>query len=152
VEKVLEKLGTTESTTLNVRREECGKIRVGSLLWETPKFVTMEAAQESTAIAAIAVGVSWRSHCPWRRPSRTTRAPSRSPALHPNHLRRALRRCSWRSRRPCRRPSRTIRAFWRSCDQNTQFALSGEEWVYNCRVKLEPSWQAVFFSRSLPSS
>jgi hypothetical protein len=28
VTQVLEKLGTTESTTLNVRREECGKIRV----------------------------------------------------------------------------------------------------------------------------
>jgi hypothetical protein len=39
VEKVLEKLGTTESTTLNVKREDGGKIRVGSLLWETPKVI-----------------------------------------------------------------------------------------------------------------
>jgi hypothetical protein len=38
-ENVLEKLGTTDSTTLNVRREEGGKIRVTSLLWETPKVI-----------------------------------------------------------------------------------------------------------------
>jgi hypothetical protein len=37
VETVLEKLGTTESTTLAVRREESVKIRVASLLWEPPK-------------------------------------------------------------------------------------------------------------------
>jgi hypothetical protein len=39
VERVLEKLGTTESTTLNFRHEEGGKIRVTSLLWETPKVI-----------------------------------------------------------------------------------------------------------------
>jgi hypothetical protein len=39
VEKVLEKLGTTESTTLAVRREESVKIRVASLLWGTPKVI-----------------------------------------------------------------------------------------------------------------
>jgi hypothetical protein len=39
VEKVLEKLGTTESTTLNFRREDDGKIRVGSLLWDAPKVI-----------------------------------------------------------------------------------------------------------------
>jgi hypothetical protein len=38
-ENVLEKLGTTETTTLNVRREEGGKIRVASLLWEAPKVI-----------------------------------------------------------------------------------------------------------------
>jgi hypothetical protein len=32
VEKVLEKLGTTENTTLAVKREVSGKIRVASLL------------------------------------------------------------------------------------------------------------------------
>jgi hypothetical protein len=39
LEKVLERMGTTESTTLTVRRETDGKIRVGSLLWETPKVI-----------------------------------------------------------------------------------------------------------------
>jgi hypothetical protein len=39
LEKVLEKLGTTESTTLAFKREEVGKIRVASLLWETPKVI-----------------------------------------------------------------------------------------------------------------
>jgi hypothetical protein len=34
METVLEKLGTTESTTLALKREEGGKIRVTSLLWE----------------------------------------------------------------------------------------------------------------------
>ena len=38
-ETVLEKLGTTESTTLNVKRETDGKIRVTSLLWEAPKLI-----------------------------------------------------------------------------------------------------------------
>jgi hypothetical protein len=33
-ENVLEKLGTTESTTLALARETDGKIRVTSLLWE----------------------------------------------------------------------------------------------------------------------
>jgi hypothetical protein len=36
-EKVLEKLGTTESTTLVFKREVGGKIRVASLLWEAPR-------------------------------------------------------------------------------------------------------------------
>jgi hypothetical protein len=35
LEKVIERMGTTESTTLAVSR----KIRVGSLLWETPKVI-----------------------------------------------------------------------------------------------------------------
>ena len=39
MEKVLEKLGTTESTTLAVKREVGGKIRVASLLWEAPKVI-----------------------------------------------------------------------------------------------------------------
>jgi hypothetical protein len=38
-ESVLEKLGTTESTTLALKREVGGKIRVASLLWETPKVI-----------------------------------------------------------------------------------------------------------------
>jgi hypothetical protein len=33
-EKVLERLGTTESTTLALKSEVGGKIRVASLLWE----------------------------------------------------------------------------------------------------------------------
>jgi hypothetical protein len=37
--KVLERLGTTESTTLALKREEGGKIRVTSLLWEAPKVI-----------------------------------------------------------------------------------------------------------------
>jgi hypothetical protein len=36
-EKVLEKLGSTESTTLALTRETDGKIRVASLLWEAPR-------------------------------------------------------------------------------------------------------------------
>jgi hypothetical protein len=36
-ESVLERLGTTESTTLVLTRETDGKIRVASLLWETPR-------------------------------------------------------------------------------------------------------------------
>jgi hypothetical protein len=39
MEKVLEKLGTTESTTLTVKRDEGGKIRVTSLLWESAKVI-----------------------------------------------------------------------------------------------------------------
>jgi hypothetical protein len=39
LEKVLEKLGTTESTTLTLKREDGGKIRVTSLLWESPKVI-----------------------------------------------------------------------------------------------------------------
>jgi hypothetical protein len=38
VEKVLEKLETTESTTLAVKRVG-GKIRVASMLWESPKAI-----------------------------------------------------------------------------------------------------------------
>jgi hypothetical protein len=38
-EKVLGKLGTTESTTLVFKCEDDGKIRVASLLWETPKLI-----------------------------------------------------------------------------------------------------------------
>jgi hypothetical protein len=37
VDKILERLGTTESTTLALKREVGGKIRVTSLLWEAPK-------------------------------------------------------------------------------------------------------------------
>jgi hypothetical protein len=37
VEKVLEKLGTTESTTLALKREDGGKIRITSQLWPEPK-------------------------------------------------------------------------------------------------------------------
>jgi hypothetical protein len=36
---VLEKLGTTESTTLAFKHEDGGKIRVGSLLWSEPKVI-----------------------------------------------------------------------------------------------------------------
>jgi hypothetical protein len=35
----LERLGTTESTTLALKREIGGKIRVTSLLWEAPKVI-----------------------------------------------------------------------------------------------------------------
>ena len=39
MEKVLEKLATTESTTLALKREDGGKIRVASLLWGAPKVI-----------------------------------------------------------------------------------------------------------------
>jgi hypothetical protein len=38
-ENVLEKLGATESTTLALKREDGGKIRVTSLLWPEPKVI-----------------------------------------------------------------------------------------------------------------
>ena len=38
-ESVLERLGTTESTTLVVKREDDGKIRITSLLWPEPKVI-----------------------------------------------------------------------------------------------------------------
>jgi hypothetical protein len=38
-ESVIEKLGSTESTTLSVARETGGKIRVASLLWDSPKVI-----------------------------------------------------------------------------------------------------------------
>jgi hypothetical protein len=46
VEKVLERLGTTESTTLAIKREVGGKIRVASLLWEAPKVIFRGEAPE----------------------------------------------------------------------------------------------------------
>jgi hypothetical protein len=39
VEKVLERLGTTESTTSAVARVDGGKIRITSLLWPEPKVL-----------------------------------------------------------------------------------------------------------------
>jgi hypothetical protein len=39
MENVLERLGTTESTTLVVKREDDGKIRITSLLWPEPKVI-----------------------------------------------------------------------------------------------------------------
>jgi hypothetical protein len=39
METVLEKLGTTESTTISVSREAGGKVRVTSLLWPEPKVI-----------------------------------------------------------------------------------------------------------------
>jgi hypothetical protein len=39
MEKVLEKLGTTESTTISVSREAGDKVRVTSLLWPEPKVI-----------------------------------------------------------------------------------------------------------------
>ena len=39
VEKVLKRLGTTESTTLAFKREDGGKIRVASLLWEARNVI-----------------------------------------------------------------------------------------------------------------
>jgi hypothetical protein len=39
METVLGKLGTTESTTLAIKREDGGKVRVTSLLWPEPKVI-----------------------------------------------------------------------------------------------------------------
>jgi hypothetical protein len=39
VEKVLEKLETTESTTLALKREDGIKIRVTSMLWSEPEVI-----------------------------------------------------------------------------------------------------------------
>jgi hypothetical protein len=38
-EKVLERLGTTEGTTLALPKADGGKIRVTSLLWPEPKVI-----------------------------------------------------------------------------------------------------------------
>jgi hypothetical protein len=38
-EKALERPGTTESTTLALKREDGDKIRVTSLLWAAPKVI-----------------------------------------------------------------------------------------------------------------
>jgi hypothetical protein len=52
VEKVLEKLGTTESTTLVFKCKDDGKVRVASLLWETPKVILPGEVLESVMPAA----------------------------------------------------------------------------------------------------
>jgi hypothetical protein len=39
LERVLERLGTTESTTLALKSEVGGKIRITSLLWESPEVI-----------------------------------------------------------------------------------------------------------------
>ena len=46
VENVLERLGTTESTTLALAREAGGKIRVTSLLWPEPKVILKDEVLE----------------------------------------------------------------------------------------------------------
>jgi hypothetical protein len=51
-EKVLEKLGSTESTTLVFKCEDDGKIRVASLLWETAKVILPGEVLESVVPAA----------------------------------------------------------------------------------------------------
>jgi hypothetical protein len=38
--KVIERMRTTESTTLDVKRDTDGKMRVASLLWEAPKVIS----------------------------------------------------------------------------------------------------------------
>jgi hypothetical protein len=45
-ENVLEKLGTTESTTLALTREDGGKIRVASLLWEDARVILRDEMLE----------------------------------------------------------------------------------------------------------
>ena len=45
-EDVLERLGTTESTTLALTREAGGKIRVTSLLWPEPKVILKDEVLE----------------------------------------------------------------------------------------------------------
>jgi hypothetical protein len=46
MEKVLERLGTTESTTLTVSREAGGKVRITSLLWPEPKVLLRDEVLE----------------------------------------------------------------------------------------------------------
>jgi hypothetical protein len=46
MEKVLEKLGATESITLALKREEGGKIRITSLLWPEPKVILKDEVLE----------------------------------------------------------------------------------------------------------
>jgi hypothetical protein len=58
VEKVLKRLGTTESTTLAFKREDGGKIRVTSLLWEAPL-----SYRQSREVSLLPIQQAGRSAC-----------------------------------------------------------------------------------------
>jgi hypothetical protein len=69
LEKVLEKLATTESTTLAVSRETGGKIRIGSLLWETPKAILPgEVLEIRSAGGSLHIARKTRHHDDWYPP------------------------------------------------------------------------------------
>jgi hypothetical protein len=59
-ENVLERLGTTESTTVELKREDGGKIRVTSTLRESPKVILQGEVLE-------VCNVDGPAYCPARR-------------------------------------------------------------------------------------
>jgi len=61
VENVLERLGTTESTTLAVKRKDGGKIRVTSLLWAEPKVILKGKVGWKSAMSTVARDVALRA-------------------------------------------------------------------------------------------
>jgi hypothetical protein len=69
VEKVLERMRTTESTTLAFKREEGGKIRIASLLWETPKVILPGEVLEIRNVGgSLHIARKTRPHDDWHPP------------------------------------------------------------------------------------
>jgi hypothetical protein len=66
METVLEKLGTTESTTISVSREANGKIRLTSLLWPEPKVILRNEVLEIRNVEGrLHLARKIRSHDEW---------------------------------------------------------------------------------------
>jgi len=59
LENVLERLDTTESTTLALKREDGGKIRVASLLWEGPKAISQRQGNRGVTGFAVKHSEKW---------------------------------------------------------------------------------------------
>ena len=51
VNSVLERLGSTEGTTLAINREDDGKFQVTSMLWEAPKVILKDELLEIRNVA-----------------------------------------------------------------------------------------------------
>jgi hypothetical protein len=65
-ETVIEKLGTTESTTLALPRETDRKIRVTSLLWEAPKVILRNEVLEIRNVDGVLhIARKLRYHDEW---------------------------------------------------------------------------------------
>jgi hypothetical protein len=62
LENVLERLGITENITITIKREEGGKIRVTSLLWEAPKVLLRTGAAAKSLTSDFHVTVDALSH------------------------------------------------------------------------------------------
>ena len=69
MENVLEKLGTTGSITLALKREKDGKIRVTSLLWEAPKVILKgEVLEVRNVDGRLHIARKERRHDEWDPP------------------------------------------------------------------------------------